>query len=185
MTTKNAVGNSLTGSTGSGSFVGATSPTLVTPVLGTPTSGNLKNCTSETYVYVNNTSAQTGIVRLTFTKLTLNNELADQNSNFDSSTNYRFTPTIAGKYFCVANVLFDSITDQNAVLISLYKNGSNLLQAINLAAATTNVPASISAIIDMNGSTDYIEVYVYHTDSSNRSTVAGGQYNWFQAIKVG
>lgn len=41
----NAVGNALTGSTGSGAFVGATSPTLVTPALGTPSSGTLTNCT--------------------------------------------------------------------------------------------------------------------------------------------
>ncbi len=45
MATKNAVGNSLTGSTGTGTFVGASSPTLVTPLLGTPTSGVLTNCT--------------------------------------------------------------------------------------------------------------------------------------------
>ncbi len=50
MTTKNPVGNSLNGSTGSGNFVGDTSPTinsptLVTPALGTPASGNLLNCT--------------------------------------------------------------------------------------------------------------------------------------------
>lgn len=44
MTTVNAVGNGLTGATGSGSFVGSTSPTLVTPVLGTPASGTLTNC---------------------------------------------------------------------------------------------------------------------------------------------
>ena len=35
----------LTDETGSGSAVFATSPTLVTPILGTPTSGNLDNCT--------------------------------------------------------------------------------------------------------------------------------------------
>lgn len=35
----------LTDETGTGSAVFATSPTLVTPVLGTPTSGNLANCT--------------------------------------------------------------------------------------------------------------------------------------------
>jgi hypothetical protein len=35
----------LTDETGSGANVFATSPTLVTPVLGTPTSGNLTNCT--------------------------------------------------------------------------------------------------------------------------------------------
>lgn len=45
MTTINAVGNGLSGSTGTGSFVGATSPTLVTPALGTPSSGVITNCT--------------------------------------------------------------------------------------------------------------------------------------------
>lgn len=45
MATINAVGNGLSGSTGSGAFVGATSPTLVTPALGTPSSGDLQNCT--------------------------------------------------------------------------------------------------------------------------------------------
>lgn len=37
----------LTDETGSGAAVFATSPTLVTPVLGTPTSGNLSNCTAD------------------------------------------------------------------------------------------------------------------------------------------
>lgn len=36
----------LTDETGSGANVFATSPTLVTPILGTPTSGNLSNCTN-------------------------------------------------------------------------------------------------------------------------------------------
>lgn len=39
---------SLASSTGSGAVVLATSPTLVTPLLGTPTSGNLANCTFPT-----------------------------------------------------------------------------------------------------------------------------------------
>lgn len=38
-------GTGVTTSTGSGSVVLSTSPTLVTPVLGTPTSGTLSNCT--------------------------------------------------------------------------------------------------------------------------------------------
>jgi len=42
--TVTALGNTTTGS---GSIVLATSPTLVTPVLGTPTSGNLSNCTAD------------------------------------------------------------------------------------------------------------------------------------------
>ena len=38
-------GSGVTTSTGSGANVLGTSPTLVTPILGTPTSGNLANCT--------------------------------------------------------------------------------------------------------------------------------------------
>ena len=50
MTTINSVGNGLSGASGTGSFAGTTSPTFVTPVLGTPTSGNLVNCTNKTII---------------------------------------------------------------------------------------------------------------------------------------
>jgi hypothetical protein len=49
-------GTGVTTSTGSGSVVLSTSPTLVTPLLGTPTSGNLSNCT--------NLSVSTGLAGL-------------------------------------------------------------------------------------------------------------------------
>ncbi len=53
MATNNAVNVGLSGSTGTGNFVGATSPTissptLTTPALGTPASGTLTNCTGYT-----------------------------------------------------------------------------------------------------------------------------------------
>jgi hypothetical protein len=45
MSTINAVGVGLTGASGTGSFAGSVSPSFTTPVLGTPTSGTLTNCT--------------------------------------------------------------------------------------------------------------------------------------------
>jgi hypothetical protein len=48
-------GTGVTTSTGSGSTVLATSPTLVTPLLGTPTSGILTNCTGYTYANLSGT----------------------------------------------------------------------------------------------------------------------------------
>ena len=45
MATNNSVNTGLSGFTGTGNFVGSTSPTLVTPALGTPASGVLTNCT--------------------------------------------------------------------------------------------------------------------------------------------
>ncbi|CAB4127704.1 hypothetical protein UFOVP93_42 [uncultured Caudovirales phage] len=45
MATNDSVNAGLSGVTGTGNFVGSTSPTLVTPALGTPASGVLTNCT--------------------------------------------------------------------------------------------------------------------------------------------
>lgn len=41
----NQVGNALTGSSGTGSFAGTTSPSFTTPALGTPSAGVLSSCT--------------------------------------------------------------------------------------------------------------------------------------------
>lgn len=45
MTTRNQIDSPLSGNSGTGQFVGDTSPTLTTPALGTPTAGVLTNCT--------------------------------------------------------------------------------------------------------------------------------------------
>jgi hypothetical protein len=45
MTTNNAVNSPLSGTTGTGNFVGSTSPTLITPALGTPSALVLSNAT--------------------------------------------------------------------------------------------------------------------------------------------
>ena len=45
MSTNNSVNSPLSGTTGTGSFVGSTSPTLVTPNIDTPSAGVLTNCT--------------------------------------------------------------------------------------------------------------------------------------------
>ena len=53
-------GTGVTTSTGTGNTVLSTSPTLVTPILGTPTSGALDNCTSNTETFgTNNTQLAT------------------------------------------------------------------------------------------------------------------------------
>ena len=44
-------------------------------------------------------SSNQTITTSTFTKVQFNNEILDSDSNYDNATNYRFTPTTAGKYF--------------------------------------------------------------------------------------
>src|SRR5438034_10507950 len=48
MTTNNQLNTILAGQTGTGNFVGANTPTLITPHLGTPIDGILTTCTGYT-----------------------------------------------------------------------------------------------------------------------------------------
>ena len=95
----------------------------------------------------------------TFTKITYDTEDFDTNSNFASS---RFTPTVAGYY--QVNAAINNGTGTQTVS-TIYKNGSEFKTGTNFAAYT----AVASATIYMNGSTDYLEFYVYTSNTSNTS----------------
>jgi hypothetical protein len=94
------------------------------------------------------------------TKVTINTEVFDTNSNFDNATNYRFTPTVAG-YYQVNGVLRLSATSSlSAGWVSIYKNGSEYSRGTEYNTALLGVPQLVvSDLIYLNGSTDYIEMY--------------------------
>ena len=112
-------------------------------------------------------ATQTGISQNTYTKVQLNTKEFDTANAFDSTTNYRFTPLVAGYYqvnFCLW--ASSSTTYGKTVVSAIYKNGSAFKRAIvNLAGGSAGstplneVGAQISAVIYMNGSTDYLEFY--------------------------
>ena len=104
-------------------------------------------------------SANQSISATTFTKCNLQTEDFDTNSNFDNTTNYRFTPTVAGYYQCNAKV---QLTANGSQLVAIYKNGTAWVWG---SYPVNNYGDNTSALIYMNGSTDYIEMYVYRTTS--------------------
>jgi hypothetical protein len=109
------------------------------------------------------------------TKITLDTEVFDTNSNFASS---RFTPTVAG-YYQINGKARITGTGLSEASCSLYKNGSQLIIG-NLAASilsTTLNFSTVSTVVYLNGSTDYIELYGYATTTSGNPT--------FQAIAIG
>lgn len=106
---------------------------------------------------------QTGISANTWTKINLNAEVFDTNGNFASS---KFTPTVAGFYQIDANIGGQTTGDMFCVI---YKNGA----ANKIGSYTVNgngAMSHVSGLIDMNGSTDYIELYFY----TGGSTAYGG-----------
>jgi len=100
----------------------------------------------------------------TITKVQFNTEVYDTDSAYDNSTNFRFTPQVAGKYFAYGNVRGDaqSATDLDLIEIYIRKNGTTQAnQAINYGGNDIdNATINISAVVDMNGSSDYLELWI-------------------------
>mgnify|MGYP001610973413 FL=1 len=109
------------------------------------------------------------ITTSTYTKVQFNAESFDTNSNFDSVTNYRFTPTVAGYYVIGWGVFM--VGDPNTLTVAasyLYKNGANA--ATGSSYRDDDVfdyfASAGSTILYMNGSTDYLEVFCYITGTA-------------------
>ena len=65
----------------------------------------------------------------TNTKVQFNSEVFDTDNCYDSSTNYRFTPGVSGKYFLYAGVRPNENDDYNESQVYIRKNGSDIALA--------------------------------------------------------
>lgn len=113
--------------TGTGNNVLATSPTLVTPVLGTPASGNLANCLG-----VAKAALPTGSV-LQVVNATSSTQVTTSSATYiTTGLTATITPLFStSKILVIANPAVQGAASQN-VNITLYKDGANLLSAIGL-----------------------------------------------------
>ena len=127
----------------------------------------------------------------TTTKIQYDGEVFDTNSCYDNSTNYRFTPTVAGKYFVYVNFKADvnAGNELNDMRGMLYKNGSEYKDArvILLSNPQKRHFCSIHTVVDMNGSSDYLEVFGFHDSVSNfvLSVLTGTTQCTFGAYRIG
>jgi hypothetical protein len=92
----------------------------------------------------------------TNTKVTFGSEDFDTNGNFASS---RFTPTVAGYYQINATINFTNSGNYGYVM--LWKNGAAYKTvAYSILNSSFYTTVSGSSVVYLNGSTDYLEVYV-------------------------
>jgi hypothetical protein len=103
----------------------------------------------------------------TWTKVQLNTEQFDTANCFDSTTNYRFTPNVAGYYQVSSGISFNSSgANPTVVGIKIYKNGSNFIGDFTAGNSPSVMFTAMPCLIYFNGTTDYIELYGYATGGS-------------------
>ena len=118
------------------------------------------------------------------TKMQCNIKEFDTASAYDNATNYRFTPQVAGYYQVSGGAQLNYTSALYSSFICIYKNGSAFKFGSNTMNTNVYQLVMVSALIYLNGSTDYVEMYAQQ--NSGGSANIGGNQNtsYFQAVMV-
>lgn len=101
----------------------------------------------------------------TWTKVQFNVEDWDTATNYDPTTNYRFTPTTSGYY--QVNLRVGTTLGDASFYVSIYKNGSAYATGIYRSSGAASGAGQVAQTIYFNGSTDYVEGYVFFSAAAN------------------
>jgi len=127
----------------------------------------------------------TSVATATDTKITCETVVFDTNSCYDNATNFRFTPTKAGKYFVYASLTWPS-SAATALNTYIMKNGSIYANSRGAGVATiVGLGPAITAIADMNGSTDYLELWGRQNSGGTITSQGGPTVAYFGAFFLG
>jgi len=158
----------------------ADSPTEV----GRFNSNGYKPATAPAFSVYNGTGGNVSVSTNTWTKVILNTEEFDTNNDFDSTTNYRFTPTVAGYYQINGMIGTEGSGTTTRTLAMIRKNGGEFKFGDDLSGNThTGSNVGANALIYMNGSTDYLELWIYMTGTSTHYNTSL-QRTYFQGYLV-
>ena len=130
------------------------------------------------HVYLN--SNQT-LSNSTQTVVQFATELWDSDSKYDTST-YKFTPTIAGKYFLYSQLRFNTTTNFDSIQCSIFQNTTEVGrgQMIN----DNNNTCCVSAFVDSD-TDDYFQVKAFQ-NSGGDAAVGGFQaISYFLGFRIG
>lgn len=128
-------------------------------------------------------STTQSITTSVWTKAQFNAEFFDTNSNYDT-TNYRFTPTVAG-YYAVNYALSFTAGAATGLYSGIYKNGSRIRYVVAYGGsnALDDWTTSGANLLYMNGTTDYIECWGLQV-SGTPAFNGGVEVAWFEASLV-
>lgn len=120
------------------------------------------------------------------TKMILGTVVFDSDGCFVGS---RFTPTIPGKYLFGGAVLFiPQTTAHSFSYASIYMNSAETFRGSDVAM-TSNVlnqmDSQVAGLLQMNGTTDFVELFATATYPSGMLTGAGQSGTYFWGTRIG
>ena len=108
-------------------------------------------------------SSEQAIANTTETKIQWDSVILDTNSFYDT-TNYRYTPTIAGQYVFVGAARLQSSTDAEQCYLAIKKNGTTILESYYKNHYYDGKEVSVTTSMT---SGDYVEWYIHHNIGSS------------------
>lgn len=138
-----------------------------------------------TFSAFRNTSTQT-VTSGVATKVQLNGEDYDTANAFDSTTNFRFQPQVAGTYLVTGRVAATASSGGTVSNPMIYKNGSFLLngQPYIPPSGSSSMTTTVTGLVQLNGSTDFVELWATITGAGTVTIANGTGVTFLQGTLV-
>jgi hypothetical protein len=139
-----------------------------------------------TPAFMANLGSGQSISNNTSTKVNMDTEIFDTDGTYDHSTNYRFTPAVAGKYFVYAQIMFTAYgADGTSAGLQIKKNGSTIHESYEKSAYNSNfdfyIHISATVVLDDD---DYIEIFALQSSGASKTIYQGSLYSFWGAYKI-
>lgn len=121
-------------------------------------------------------SVNSGVI----TKIQFNAESYDPNSNFDSTTNFRYVAPVNGYYLVSLQVAIESTIANQRVIAYIRKNGSDYAVNPNSSGIATTNGSFVSDVVQLSAA-EYVEGFVYQDAGTNKDA-AGSSAETFISV---
>lgn len=155
-----------------GSVLSLTSAAVVRVAMTANTANLLEQQMDLGVVFVGNANgtSQGSLTNNGFTKIAAALDTVNSDPNgWWSVSNKRFQPTRAGQYQISCACQLTGFVSGQIYQAAIYKNGSAV--RFGQTGADAGMTMAVEAVVSLNGSSDYVELYVYISNSSGVSTL--------------
>lgn len=136
------------------------------------------------YINVTRNNVDQTIADAVSTKIQFTTEVSDTDGVYDNATNYRYQPNVSGKYLVHSETMWTTTLGSGILGAGLFKNGVEYAFPLD-SSGGTSPGEHMTIIVDMNGSTDYLEFYVFQNSGGNADLAGAVTRTQATAYRIG